>query len=333
MKLLPKIIFIFLGVSVLPIVAFTALSIWAVNQQREDIATILTMTAVIFSSVSLFLAIQFAKYLTDPIVALKQAAGKIRGGDLSQRVSFKSKDELGDLSDSFNSMALSIQQTSKIRTDFINLASHHLRTPNTEISWALDELILNIQNPTKEQKLALETIVRGVQSLHDISETLLNISEAQMGNIVVRKKTFDMINIVNELIKGYQEKFAQKGIKLTIEAPAGEMIIESDPNLMRSAVRVLIDNAFIYTKTGEVKLSIKKSDKIIVSVSDTGAGIPADQLDNVFNEFYQAENAKTINPTGYGLGLYLARTAIRNLGGDITVHSELDKGSTFTITI
>lgn len=333
MKLLPKIILIFIGLSVAPIAAFTALSIWAIQQQRDDIATILTMTAVIFSAVSLFFAIQFAKYLTDPILALKLAAGKIRQGDLSQRVNFQSKDELGELSDSFNSMASSIQQTSKIRTDFINLASHHLRTPNTEINWALDELILNIKEPTKEQKLALETIVRGVQSLHDISETLLNISEAQMGKIVVRKKTFDVSKLINELVAGYQEKFRQKGVSLKFETPQGELKMESDPNLLRSAVRVLIDNAFVYTKSGEVTVTLAKSDKLVIAVSDTGAGIPADQLDNIFNEFYQAENAKTINPTGYGLGLYLARSAIRNLGGDISAISELEKGSSFTITI
>ncbi len=334
MKLLPKIIVIFLFVSVVPVGIFSGLGVWAIAQHRSDIISVLATLFLVFAFMALFFALQFARYLTYPITSLKSAAEKIRSGQLKERVSFSSKDELGELSESFNAMASKIEETDRIKTNFISLASHHLRTPQTIISLAAGELSNNTSGMNDVQKKYLELLLGGVNSLSDINETLLVLSEAQMGGTMMKRETADLVQIVNGAASKIKPALEKKNLQLVVTIPNEPATIQTDPRLLRTALDLLLDNAVHFTQTGQVEIKLERDPKwFYLRVIDTGIGVPTDQIEHLFGEFYQAENAKAVNPTGKGLGLYLARQVVRLLGGEIDAAPRSGGGSVFTIML
>ncbi len=336
MKLRPKIVIIFVGVSVIPIAIVIGLSIWSVlNDNSSDLTARLLSVGFIMSMLVFFFAVQFAKYVTDPITSVAEAARKLSQGHLHERVQFQSKDELGELAVSFNQMANQIEHVDTVKSDFIDLASHHLRTPETIINTSTEELLSRFSEGLSEQQMSyLRLISKGSGELHDITETLLTISSVQLGNAYPHTQEVPLRAMLHEVAEQFREEARQKNIELNILDEGEEITVKIDPQLLRVALRALVRNAIFFTRNGSVNLSAtQENTNIHIKITDTGIGIPAEDLPSIFSKFFQAKNGKELYPTGKGLGLYLARICTEGLGGEATVESTLGKGSTFTITL
>lgn len=222
------------------------------------------------------------------------------------------------------------------KTEFIAIASHQLRTPLTSTHWALESLAK--QNLEAGQKELVNTALGASTKLLKIVNDLLNVSKIEEGRFGYQFEDINIINFIEEIIKETRDLAKQSGIKVYFQKPTEpSLIISVDPQKLGLVISNLLDNAIRYNvENGEVVVAVERQkDKpyIQISVKDTGLGIPADQIDELFTKFFRAENVVEFSPEGSGLGLYIVKNVIKRHGGEIWAESEINRGSTFYFTL
>lgn len=221
------------------------------------------------------------------------------------------------------------------RNSFVAQATHELRTPLTNIRLYVEEAIdAGDGDPTKRAK-CLDVINHESRRLERIVGDMLSVSEIEAGSFKLRSGDVRLDTVFEELRSDFEAQAKEKQLDLRFELPPKLPAIKGDRDKIVLALHNLIGNALKYTPAGgkvEVKVHLDASN-LLVQVVDTGIGISAEEIDLVFEKFYRAKDRRVSDITGTGLGLALAREVVRLHGGDISVRSELDKGSTFTMTV
>lgn len=223
------------------------------------------------------------------------------------------------------------------KSEFITVASHQLRGPVTDIKWALDSLSSAAELNDSDKMIVQNATAAGEGLLRRI-EDLLSIAKMEEGQFGY---AFEEVNIVDFIGKALADLLpaAQKaGIKLYFDRPAADLPnVTVDPKRLSLVFQNLIENAVRYNiQNGEVIVKADKTaDKpfIIVSIKDTGIGIPPEDIPKLFNKFYRAENAMKLQTEGSGLGLYISKGIVAAHGGEIWAESELNRGTTITFTL
>ena len=227
------------------------------------------------------------------------------------------------------------------KSEFISIAAHQLRTPVTAIK-GYSSLILegSYGKTTKKLHEVLTTIYDSSDRMADTIEDFLNVSRIELGRMEYHLEPFDLDAAVEETVRTFQLSAKEKGLKLTCktdECAKEEHMVQADAAKLQHVINNLIDNAIKYTPEGSVSVHIscdKPKRMIKVSVTDTGAGIPKEALSSLFSKFVRAKNAKTINVSGSGLGLYVAKQMIEAHHGKIWAESEgEEKGSSFIFEV
>ncbi len=224
----------------------------------------------------------------------------------------------------------------KMKSDFISLASHQLRTPLSAIKTYSHMLIDGFMGPINRSQLkALKTIISASNRMNETISTLLNITRIESGSVAVAKKPVTITDLVDEIAAEYKLASIDKDIKLKIIKPKNKIKIISDAVVLKEIIGNLVSNAIKYTNSGgTVTIETKsKGTQVIVSVADTGVGIPENSKDSVFTKFFRAENVVKQETSGTGLGLFLAKGLIKELGGEVWFDSEENKGSTFYVSL
>lgn len=231
--------------------------------------------------------------------------------------------------------------------EFISTASHEMRTPVAAIDGYLG-LLANPKICTIDEK-ALDYVTKArasSQHLGELFKNLLDISKVDDGRLHANLEAIDIIDFVEQLVQNLSPLAEAKGLELKFLSSQrrnrrGEtklnqaLFVQADRQMLTEAVTNLIENAIKYTKQGliEVKSSADTQNEVIISVKDSGIGIPAEDIPHLFQKFYRVDNRDTREINGTGLGLYLTRRMIEQLHGRIWVESELGKGSTFFIAL
>jgi two-component system, OmpR family, sensor kinase len=287
-----------------------------------------------------------ARAALSPVGAVVKAARRITGGDLSNRLPIAHpKDEIGDLAATINGMLSRLEGTLAHLEEALDRqrealdqqrrfaadASHELRTPLTAIhtnaqvleEWALGDPKIGPEN--------VAAIVRESERMKRLVEGLLELAGGDEG-MKLHPEHNDLAEVVEEATES--ARAAADG-KVVIEHPASEQPVSAvfDRERLRQAISILLDNAVKYTlEGGRVTVrTMEEDDTVAVEVSDTGVGISEEQLPHVFERFYRADEARSME--GSGLGLAIARQIAEDHGGSIEVRSQLGEGSTFTIRI
>lgn len=298
------------------------------NQIGTIMLAALIVSAFILLVVTL-LGVYFVKSICVPLGRIGSTAKKLAKGDFSERIPVTSNDEIGQLSRAFNEMADELENSEQIKNDFISSVSHELRTPLTAIKgWS--ETLESGYDPQTFRK-GMKVITGETNRLEQMVEELLDFSRIQSGHFTLQLTTIDVIAELEDALLIYNDKAKKENIILSYNEPEFMCAVVGDKNRLRQVFINIIDNALKYTEPGgSIEVIAEKNDSaVIISVSDTGAGIAPEDLSKVKQKFYKANKTKH----GSGIGLAVADEIITMHGGLLDIESELGKGTKVTITL
>lgn len=224
----------------------------------------------------------------------------------------------------------------RMKSDFISLASHQLRTPLSAIKTYSHMLIDGYMGEVSSaQKKSLRTIVSATNRMNELISTLLNITRIESGNVTITPKAVSPQQVIEEVCKEHSLAASDKEITVNQKLSATLPTIQTDMLLFKEILSNLISNAIKYTPDGgEVTISARaRRNDMLFTVQDTGMGIPKFAQDQIFTKFFRASNVVKQETSGTGLGLYLVRGLVEALGGRIWFESVEKKGSTFYVTL
>lgn len=229
------------------------------------------------------------------------------------------------------------KEIERLKTEFVSLTAHQLRTPLSAIKWILRALSEGDVGELKaKQKDMVEKAYNSNERMIDLINDLLNVTKIEEGRYLYQPVLFHITDIVSAVVKDYTELAKRKNIVFTVQKPRQKLSrVLIDKEKISLAIQNLIDNAIKYTPTkGTVTVSVTGSAKEVkVSVQDSGMGIPKAQQARVFGKFFRATNAQTVDTEGSGLGLYLVKNIVEAHEGTVSFTSTANKGTTFTITL
>ncbi|HEY5221218.1 MAG TPA: HAMP domain-containing sensor histidine kinase, partial [Candidatus Paceibacterota bacterium] len=223
------------------------------------------------------------------------------------------------------------------KSEFVTVASHQLRGPVTDISWALQSLN-NATGLDDTNKSILANAVGASDNLLRRIEDLLNIAKMEDGQFGYKFEDADISAFIAKALADILPAAQKAGIKIYFDRPQDDLPhVFIDPKRLSLVVTNLIENAIRYNvENGEVTVKVDKmQDKpyVVVSVKDTGIGIPPESMEKLFNKFYRADNAMKLQTEGSGLGLYIAKGIVNAHGGQIWAESELNRGTTISFAL
>ena len=225
-----------------------------------------------------------------------------------------------------------LAESTRMKMEFIGIVSHQLRSPVTNLKYALEPLMSGeLGEIQKEQLDYLAILKQNIDRIHNLIDDILVVSRIQTGVLSLKEENFSIIDLVEEVIT--EVKPVSLASNITINLKKGENIpnISSDPFWVKEAFKNLVDNAIRYQKgKGKVDILLEKRNKnVYVEVKDLGVGIPKADQKYIFQKFFRAKNVLKEQTSGTGLGLFIVKGVIEKLGGKINFISKENKGSTF----
>lgn len=292
-------------------------------------ATLLALVIVI--SVSYLLIGRLLK----PLETIIQTANKISRENLAkQRLVIENpKDEPGRLAQTFNEMLDRLDKAFALQQRFVADAAHELRTPLTALRGEI-EVLLRRSRTVDEYQEVLKSNLEEIERLSLLTSNLLTLARVDAGEEIIAVQICDLTALCQDVCKKLAALMAQKNIDFQLNC-SQEIKILGDSAGLERVVYNLVENAIKYSPPGEtIKVSLQKvKAQIELIVADTGIGISTEDLPNIFERFYRADKARSRESGGSGLGLAIVETIVKAHKGEITVSSQLGKGTTFTILL
>ncbi|WP_413574611.1 ATP-binding protein [Bdellovibrio sp. HCB290] len=313
----------------------------------EHLLMLLLVLAVItIEGTGLYLTFSFAKGLNRSLLELNHATKEIGQGNLGITVPVHSQDELGQLAESINKMSrdldsnisqrLLAENANQVKTLFLANMSHEIRTP-LGIILGMTDILKDPQVSTVEKLKYLEVMESTGHNLSRLINDILDITKVESGHIDVELGAVPLEPFVEELRSMMQVKAVKSNVSLSFKILPSlkDREVQTDRNRLKQILVNLINNALKFTDGGSVQISVNLVENdLVFDVSDTGIGIPADQQDHLFQNFFQVDASSTRQYEGTGLGLVLSRKLAHSLGGDVVlVKSVPGEGSVFRLAI
>lgn len=309
----------------------------ASGEDVEQIVRRVTWAILVFGAIIILfvfaLSVFVATLLTKPIVKLTTFINNMPK-DRLQKCEVTSKDEVGELVVAFNDLIERVDELEEKRRSFVSDASHELKTPLSIIKLLSDSLIQTPNPDPQFVKEFLNDMGAEVERLTRIVQRLLDLTKMDQTS----QMQIDMVSIC-EITEEVFEKLTplaqNKEIIFTLHKPGDDVLIPVDRDSITEAIYNIADNSIKYTENGgSVKMEIMRDlGHILVRITDTGIGIPKDEVQKIFDRFYRVDKARARDTGGTGLGLSIAMDAVKLHGGYIEVSSEEEKGSSFTIVL
>lgn len=317
------------------IVATSFVTYEIVKRQSPQIISI----ALIITSLEISLLLTFADVIRRkimierPLKEILKATEKIASGDFSVRLEPKhpygSYDEYDLIKEYLNIMVADLSKSEILKSDFVSNVSHEIKTPVAVIKNY--SVLLEKENDPEKRAQYRRELVRASNRLSNLVGNILKLNKLENQELIVEKKAFRLDGALEEAIVAFESQIEKK--ELEIECELEEISIVSSESHLEIVWNNLISNAIKFTeKGGKVGVSCKWVDGMAtVEISDTGCGIDAETGKHIFDKFYQGDTSHS--GEGNGLGLALVKRVIDTLGGEISVKSELGKGTTFTVRL
>ena len=278
-------------------------------------------TALALAALILFLNYFMVNKMLNPVRLLKQGAERIRQGDLSYRVKSNLQDELGELTESINHMADSLQSMLEAKRQLLMAISHELRTPITKAKLRMEFM------PESDEKDQLK------EDINEIDLLISDLLEAERLNNDHSALVSERVLLAN-FIHSIAESFKSNNGEIEIEIPVNDLEFEIDKLRIRLLITNLLNNAVRHGKGNLINVGVSFSgDRGIIEVKDNGEGISQEHITQITEPFYRADSARQRNTGGFGLGLYLCRLIAQAHGGEMIIVSQEGQGTQITVNL
>lgn len=311
-----------------------------VSVSIQDVMDQITRTQTNFGAVSVVLfavlilfSFLIARWISKPIGQMTSAIQKMAHGDFSEKVKISGANEIVEMGRTFNRMSEKLDNVENQRREFISNASHELKTPLSSIKILAESLLYQENVPEEMYKEFLADINAQIDRLNSLLTDLLTLAQTENPAMVMRMTWENVDEIIAECIHSLQPLAQERQIK--INHIWNGIFMRCDRLKMSTALINLISNGIKYTPAeGSVTIEVEEqSGFVIITVADTGVGIPPEEQAHVFERFYRVDRARARDTGGTGLGLAIVQQVVRLHGGEIMLKSSEKSGSTFVITL
>ncbi|OGN98988.1 MAG: hypothetical protein A2Y89_00155 [Chloroflexi bacterium RBG_13_51_18] len=298
----------------------------------ESIGRFFIFGGLVAIAIAILLTFLLSRRILSPVKALIGATRRFGRGDFSHRVDYKDKGELGELASSFNSMADDLERIERLRRNMVADVAHELRTPLSNLKGYLEAISDGVIKPDES---TIRSLNEEASSLSRLVADLQELSLADAGELKMTIQPENINDLIYETVNALQPKAAAKDLKLITDLSTELPELNIDAQRIKQVLYNLLDNAIAHTgKGGTITAAAKHQNNMVsISVSDTGEGIPTEELPMIFERFYRVDKSRARTTGGSGLGLTIAKRLVEAHGGKISVDSQPGKGSTFTFIL
>ncbi len=285
-----------------------------VRQQKKSFAII----SLLIAALATLLAFPLASKLVRRMNALARGTHHLAAGKYDTRLEIGPADELGQLTQDFNSLALTLEKNEQGRRQWVADISHELRTPLAVLRGEIEALQDGVRQPTPE---AIHSLHSEVMRLGRLVDDLFQLSLSDIGALTYRKETVDVAAILNQAAKSFESKFSESNIKLIIDIPPErEISLFGDPERLQQLFDNLLTNSLKYTDpNGSLSIDAQSAAGYAgIIFQDSGPSVPPADIDKLFERLYRVDNSRNRATGGAGLGLAICRNIVEAHGGAIT---------------
>ena len=285
-------------------------------------------------AVVLVLAGLISRIVTRPVAELSAGIERMSKGDYSHRVHVPGKGEMAQLAAAFNQMSEQVHNLDEARNQFVSNASHELKTPLATIKILVESMLYQDDMPPELRQEFLTDINREIDRLSSVVGDLLTLVHIDSHKLRLRREMMVFAETVRESVKRLQPLAKKRGQEISVEiTDPCEMF--ADPGKLAQVCYNIIENAIKYTPDGgKITVRLRRMGRdAVLDISDTGVGIPEEDLAHVFDRFYRVDKARSRDTGGTGLGLSIVQQIVRLHAGSVTVQSTRGEGTTFTVQL
>ena len=305
-----------------------------VTKARSAVFKFFLLSALISIFITTILIYFFSKRLVKPLKEINFAAREIAEGDFGKRLSINSKDEIGELANSFNYMLTALENLENMRKDFIANVSHELRTPMTTIKGYIQGVI-DDTIPEEKRNEYLEIAVEEADRLNRIVDNLLVLARMESGETKLNFCDFDINELIRRCIIRFERIIVKKEIEIEVNFESEEMYVNANKDSIERVIINLLHNALKFSKQkGKVCINVNKSKgKASIAIIDNGIGIEESEIKYIWDRFYKSDKSRGLDKSGTGLGLSIVKSIINEHKQKITVESNPGERTKFTFTL
>ena len=299
---------------------------------REAINRFLLWGGLLAAAIALVLTFVLSRRMSSPIGALAATARRLGRGDLSQRVQLRDRGEVRELAQAFNSMAVDLERLEQLRRNLVADVAHELRTPLSNIQGYVEAIRDGVMKP---DGATLDSLNEEAALLSRLVDELQELSLAEAGELKLVYQEEDVTELIRRAAVSWQPQVVAKGMSLSVDLPDKLPSVNIDWQRINQVLHNLLENAVAHTGKGGI-ITVAAAERgawVEISVSDTGEGIPAQDLPNIFERFYRVDRSRARATGGSGLGLTITKRLVEAHGGKIEAQSKLGRGSRFSFTI
>ncbi len=282
-----------------------------------------------------FVAVYVVTYtITKPLRKMSQITKEYATGDFSKRIEVKGTNELAELGNAMNSMAQSLSALEYSRRSFVANVSHELKTPMTTIGGFIDGILDGTISQDEEERY-LKIVSNEVKRLARLVSSMLNLSKIEAGELSLNLKKVDVSKLIFNTLLSFEQLINNKSIDIKGLDTMDTIRVNADEGLLGQVLYNLIDNAVKFTEEGGcINVHAEQNSGITtVTIRNSGAGIPADEIERIFERFYKVDKSRGLDTKSTGLGLYIVKSIVEMHGGTIEASSEPGKYTQFRFTI
>lgn len=305
-----------------------------IREPLRNVYRIIWISAIVAIIISSFIIYYFSqRIIIKPLAVINGVAKKISKGEVENRVQINSNDEIGELADSFNYMADSLEKVDRARRDFISNVSHEIRSPITSIKGFIGGILDGVI-PKDKENYYLSIAYEEIQRLTRLVNDLLDLSAIEAGQFRLRVDELDINEIIRLTVIKLETRIKEKKLNVDVCFNQEHQYVMGDRDRLIQVMTNLMDNALKYVNEGGI-ININtraRGEKVLVSVFNNGPAIAKEDLPQIWNRFYKADKSRT-SKISTGLGLPIVRNILTQHGEDIWVENKEGEGVTFTFTL